>query len=252
MYGHGFLTSLYGPFWWFPFGVVITTSPTTQEATPWNDCHIDTRCRIGSSLGRSFDLLTRTVIILTIDIGSEQTCSEPFFFVQKCCHRDRRFDILIYMLDVTIVSVGSIKERYWQEAIGEYLKRLQPHAKVQTIEVPEEKITHVTDRDRIIAKEAERILAAIPKDTSVIALDRAGKTYSSREWADQLDDWSRFAKKLTFVIGGPLGLAPVVLERATVIMSLSKMTFTHQMTRVILLEQLYRAGMILSGGQYHY
>lgn len=156
------------------------------------------------------------------------------------------------MIDVTIVSVGTIKESYWQEAVDEYLKRLNPHAKVQTVEVPEEKITAVTDRDRIIAKEAERILKAIPTDTFVVSLDRAGKLYSSREWADQLDDWTRFGKKLTFVIGGPLGLDPSVLQKSTVILSLAKMTFTHQMTRVILLEQIYRASMILSGGAYHY
>ncbi len=156
------------------------------------------------------------------------------------------------MIDVTIVSVGAIKESYWQEAIDEYRKRLNPHAKVQTVQVPEEKITAVTDRDRIIAKEAERILKAIPTGTFVVSLDRAGKLYSSREWADQLDDWTRFGKKLTFVIGGPLGLDPSVLQKSTVILSLAKMTFTHQMTRVILLEQIYRASMILSGGAYHY
>lgn len=156
------------------------------------------------------------------------------------------------MLDVTIISVGSIKEGYWKEAIDEYLKRLQPHAKVETIEVPEESINAVTDRERIIGVEAERIIKSIPADTFVIALDRAGKLYTSREWADQLDDWSRFGKKLTFIIGGPLGLDPEVMKKATVILSLAKMTFTHQMTRVILLEQIYRGSMILSGGRYHY
>ncbi|MFZ6036104.1 MAG: 23S rRNA (pseudouridine(1915)-N(3))-methyltransferase RlmH [Patescibacteria group bacterium] len=156
------------------------------------------------------------------------------------------------MLDVTIISVGSIKEPHWRAAVEEYLKRLAHHAKVTIIEVPEEKITKVTDRERIISVEAERIIRVIPKDTFVIALDRAGKMFSSREWADQLDDWSRFGKKITFVIGGPLGVSPLVLKKATVILSLAKMTFTHQMSRVILLEQLYRAGMILSGSAYHY
>ncbi|MBI5037997.1 MAG: 23S rRNA (pseudouridine(1915)-N(3))-methyltransferase RlmH [Candidatus Kerfeldbacteria bacterium] len=156
------------------------------------------------------------------------------------------------MLDILIISVGTIKEPFWQKAIEEYLKRLRSHARISVIEVPEERISSVADRERILKIEAEGILTKIPKDTFVVALDRAGKMFNSREWADQLNIWSRFGKRLTFIIGGPLGLAPSVLEKSAVTLSLAKMTFTHQMSRVILLEQIYRASMISSGGQYHY
>lgn len=156
------------------------------------------------------------------------------------------------MFDITIISIGSIKEKYWQEAIDEYLKRLKPNCKLNFIEIPEESITSINDRQRIVGKEGEKILSHLPKDSQIIALDKVGVSYTSTDWANKLDEWSKFGKKLTFVIGGPMGLSSDIIRKANVSFSLSKMTFTHQLTRVILLEQIYRGISILQGKTYHY
>jgi len=156
------------------------------------------------------------------------------------------------MVDIVIISVGKIKEKFWQDAIGEYVKRLKPYVKLNFFEVPEEKINQVTDRQRILAKEGEKIIKIIPKDCIVVSLDRTGKIYTSTDWSGKIEEWSKFGQKITFIIGGPLGLSADVLNKSQVLLSLSKMTFTHQMVRVILLEQIYRAMMISQGKTYHY
>lgn len=156
------------------------------------------------------------------------------------------------MLDCTIISVGSIKENYWHAAIDEYLKRLHPYSKVNFIEIGEERFEMITDRKRVLEVEGKRITKVIPINSFTIALDRVGVSFTSNEWSSKLLEWSRFGKKLTFIIGGPLGLDSAILKKAHVLVSLSKMTFTHQMTRVILLEQVYRGCLISSGKTYHY
>ena len=156
------------------------------------------------------------------------------------------------MYAVTVISVGSIKEQYWQDAAAEYLRRMQPYCRVAFREVPEEPISKVTDRKRILAIEAERILKNIPIRTTLVALDRTGAEFTSSDLATKIQNWSQFGNSITFIIGGPLGLAAEVLTKSHTLLSLSKLTFTHQQTRVILLEQLYRAAMIIHGKQYHY
>ncbi len=156
------------------------------------------------------------------------------------------------MLDLAIISVGKIKELYWQEALAEYLKRLKPFCKISFLEVPEEKITSVTDRKRILEAEGDRIDKQLSNDTYIVVLDKVGINVSSEEFAKKLEGWSYFGKRITFIIGGPLGLSPKIMTRAKVSISLSHMTFTHQMTRVILMEQIYRAVSILQGKAYHY
>jgi 23S rRNA (pseudouridine1915-N3)-methyltransferase len=156
------------------------------------------------------------------------------------------------MYDIIIISIGKIKERHWQSAIDEYLKRLQPYAKINIIEILEEPISSINNRIQILDKEGEKIAQVIPKDCFVIALDRVGQNFTSTEWSEKIDEWSRFGHRIVFIIGGPLGLSATILQHANVLISFSKMTFTHQMTRVILLEQLYRAVTISRGMTYHY
>lgn len=156
------------------------------------------------------------------------------------------------MLDITIISVGKIKESYWREALDEYVKRLKPYSKLEFWEVPEEPVTSASDRKRILDKEAKKILKIIPDKSIVIAMDIAGEVFSSPVWSTKLEEWSKFGNSITFIIGGPLGLSTRILNKARVLLSLSKMTFTHQLARVILLEQIYRGAMILGGKTYHY
>jgi len=155
-------------------------------------------------------------------------------------------------MDIAVISVGKIKEPYWQEALAEYLKRLKPFCRITFQEVAEEHVTSVTDRKRILEAEGKRIEALLPKDTYVVVMDKVGITVSSEEFAKRLEGWSFYGKRITFVIGGPLGLAPGITTRAKASLSLSQMTFTHQMTRIILIEQIYRAISIIQGKTYHY
>jgi len=155
------------------------------------------------------------------------------------------------MLNITIISVGKLSEPYWQEAAEEYLKRLKPYVKLKIIEIQEEKVD-TAQRQKILKIEAEKINKLIPGDSVVVSLDGAGAEYISTDWADKLEDWSKFGKSIVFIIGGPLGLSTEILSKSRQLLSLSKMTFTHQMARVILLEQIYRGITIQKGKAYHY
>ena len=158
-------------------------------------------------------------------------------------------------MQVHIIAVGKIKEKYLQLGILEYEKRLRPYAKLHIVELPEEK-RPVSASSSIeaaaIEKEGQRICAAIPNGSFVIALDVRGVSWSSEELADAFREWELAGKnQVAFVIGGDLGLSPVVLSRSDLRLSLSKMTFTHLMARLLLLEQVYRAFRILRGEPYH-
>ncbi len=155
------------------------------------------------------------------------------------------------MQNIIVVAVGSIKERYWRQAIDEYTVRLKPFAKVVFREIPEEKLS-AGNAGNIVDQEAEKLIKIIPQDSFLVVLERSGKGLGSIEFSRQLDEWSAFGKKVCFVIGGPLGLSKAVISRASAIISLSTMTFTHQMARVILVEQIYRVVMIQVGKKYHY
>jgi 23S rRNA (pseudouridine1915-N3)-methyltransferase len=158
-------------------------------------------------------------------------------------------------VQVTVIAVGKIKEKYLQDGIAEYEKRLRPYVKLQTLELPEEKrpVSCSNSQERAAKeKEGERILASIPSGAFVIALDIKGVAWESRELAESLRQWELSGKNhVVFLIGGDLGLAPEVLARSDLRLSLSRMTFTHQMTRMILLEQVYRAVKINHGEPYH-
>lgn len=158
-------------------------------------------------------------------------------------------------MNISIVTVGKLKEKYLKQGIEEYLKRLGSYAKVEVIEVPDEKAPEElsdTEMIQVKQKEGERILAKIGPDTFVIALAINGKLKSSEELADTLDKLATYGKsKIAFVIGGSLGLSDEVLKRADQQLSFSKMTFPHQLMRLILVEQIYRAYRINRGEPYH-
>ncbi len=159
------------------------------------------------------------------------------------------------MLTVTVIAVGKIKEKYFTDAIAEYSKRLGRYCKLNIIELKDEATPdNPSDRERdaVLAKEGERILEKIQKSAYVCALCIEGRTKSSVEFSQLIDRVASDGNsEIVFVIGGSLGLSDEVKLRADFKLSFSDMTFPHQLMRVILLEQIYRAFNISSGGKYH-
>lgn len=158
-------------------------------------------------------------------------------------------------MQIRVVAVGKIKERFLQDGIAEYEKRLRPYVTLQITEIGEEKRPPAASPAIEMAareKEGERILAALPEDSLIIALDIKGQAWSSEELAAFFRERELSGRnQVAVVIGGDLGLAPEVLARSAMRLSLSRMTFTHTMARLILLEQVYRAFRILRGEPYH-
>ena len=158
-------------------------------------------------------------------------------------------------MKIDIICVGKLKEKYWVNAVGEYKKRLSKYANLQIIEVPDEKTPDGASEaleEQIKAKEAQAILKYIKSDTHVIALAIDGKQCTSEEFADKIEKLGINGKShIAFVIGGSLGLADDVMKRANEAISFSKMTFPHQLMRVVLLEQVYRGFRIIRNEPYH-
>lgn len=159
------------------------------------------------------------------------------------------------MSNITIICVGKIKEKYWNEAISEYSKRLSRYCKLSIIEVSDEKTPDNAPEAielQIKKKEGERILKHIDSNALVAALTIDGKKYSSEKFSDFISEAGvRGISHIQFIIGGSLGLGSEVLQRADTFISFSDMTFPHQMMRVILLEQIYRGYKIMAGEPYH-
>ncbi len=158
-------------------------------------------------------------------------------------------------MNINVIGVGKIKEKYLKLGIDEFKKRLSKYCKLDIIELDDEKAPEkLSEKEMIMVKEKEgkKILSKI-KDTSyVIALAIDGKNLSSEELADKMSDLAvRGNSNITFVIGGSLGLSDEVLNRADYKLSFSKMTFPHQLMRLILLEQVYRAYRINNNEPYH-
>ncbi len=160
--------------------------------------------------------------------------------------------IKYHMMRITIISIGKLKESYWKEAEAEYLKRLSAFAKVEIIEHKEIGFSEKDTVESIKENEVEIILNSIPASSYMIALDPHGKELSSESLSKNISDLEHTTSHLTFIIGGPLGLHESIFKKTNLKLSLSPLTFTHQMTRVILLEQIYRAYMIKSGKSYHH
>jgi 23S rRNA (pseudouridine1915-N3)-methyltransferase len=151
---------------------------------------------------------------------------------------------------VRIAAIGRLKESHWRAACEEYLKRLRPYATVEMVEVADRDITR--DAGRAVSAEGADLLRAIPESSYVVALDLSGPQLTSEEFSGTLGELMVGGHSdVTFVIGGSAGLSPAVLQRANETLALSQMTLPHQLARVIVLEQLYRAFRIMRNEPYH-
>ncbi|MGG1572834.1 23S rRNA (pseudouridine(1915)-N(3))-methyltransferase RlmH [Fictibacillus sp. NRS-1165] len=158
-------------------------------------------------------------------------------------------------MNILVVTVGKLKEKYLKMGIDEYVKRLGPYAKIEIIEVADEKAPeNLSDQEMQMVKKAEgdRILAKIPQDAHVVAMAIEGKLVSSEDLAKNLDELATYGKsKVAFVIGGSLGLSEEVMKRANEKISFGRITYPHQLMKLVLVEQIYRAFRINRGEPYH-
>ena len=158
-------------------------------------------------------------------------------------------------MKITLLTVGKIKEKYLKDAIAEYSKRLSKYCKLEIIEVADEKTPDNASEvvENVIRdKEGERLLKYVKDDAFVITLEIKGKMMTSEELAEKIDTLGiRGVSHIMFIIGGSIGLGEDVIKRSDFALSFSKMTFPHQLMRVILLEQVYRAYRIMNGEPYH-
>ena len=158
-------------------------------------------------------------------------------------------------MKITIISVGKIKEKFFEDAIKEYSKRLSKYCKLNFIEVKDEKTKEnasTTEEDLVKETEGKRILDKVSSSSKVIALAIEGDEFDSVELAKEIESMRvTGTSDLTFIIGGSLGLHKSVLDRADLLLSFSKMTFPHQLMKVILLEQIYRSFRIINNEPYH-
>ena len=158
------------------------------------------------------------------------------------------------MLNINIVCIGKIKEKYLKDAIEEYSKRLSKYCKLNICELPDEKIPeklYSKLEQEIKTKECNNIINHIKKDSYIIALDLKGKEFTSEEFSQKLENISMENSHITFIIGGSLGLTDELLKMCHLKVCFSKLTFPHQLIRVFLLEQTFRAFKIQNGETYH-
>ena len=156
---------------------------------------------------------------------------------------------------ISIIGAGKIKEKYLTAGIAEFVKRLVPFCRLEIVEVDEERMPDnpsAAEQAKTLAKEGERLLKSVRDASYLIVLDVAGKQLSSEELADKFESMAVSGQSdITFIIGGAFGLPDEVRQAAKERLSFSKMTFTHQMIRLLLVEQIYRAMKIWRGEPYH-
>ena len=159
-------------------------------------------------------------------------------------------------MKITIVCAGKIKEKYLSAGIAEFMKRLKPFAQVEIREVHEEKMPDNpsdAEKEQVLTREGEKLLKLVPDGSYLFVLDVFGKERSSEELAASIDKLGLSGRSnITFLIGGAFGLSPEVRKAADELLSFSRMTFTHQMVRLLLVEQIYRAFKINRGEKYHW
>lgn len=158
-------------------------------------------------------------------------------------------------MNVKLVVVGKLKEKYFKQGIAEYAKRLSRFCKFEIVEVPDEKAPESLSQsqmDHVMQQEGERILSKIKDKEYVFALAILGKERSSEEFSKEIMNLTTYGHSdITFVIGGSLGLSSAVMKRANAQISFGKFTLPHQLMRLVLVEQIYRAFMISEGSPYH-
>jgi 23S rRNA (pseudouridine1915-N3)-methyltransferase len=154
-------------------------------------------------------------------------------------------------MQIYLIAIGQRMDAWVKQAYDEFAKRLPHECRLQLIEVPANKRTKNTDLQRVIKEEGERLLAAIPSNSLVYALDSAGHQWSTEQLAGQLEQWLVDGRDIALLIGGPDGLSEQCKSRADASLSLSKLTFPHPLVRIIIAEQIYRAWSILKGHPYH-
>ena len=158
-------------------------------------------------------------------------------------------------MDITFLCVGNLKESYFRDGVKEYSKRLSRFGKINIVEVNEISIPNgasVNDENKIMDKEGKLILSKLPKDSFVFVLDRQGKLLTSEELASKIEYTLTYGKShIVFIIGGSLGLSDEVKGQANCLLSFSKMTFPHQLMRLILMEEVYRGFKIMNHETYH-
>jgi 23S rRNA (pseudouridine1915-N3)-methyltransferase len=158
-------------------------------------------------------------------------------------------------MQIRLIAVGKLKEKYWREAVQEYSKRMKPYADLQIVEVAEQRIPEnpsALEIEQALQKEGEQIAKLIPLGSYVIPLAIAGERLSSEELSGFIDRLLVEGKsKIVFIIGSSYGISPEILEKGDFLLSFSPMTFPHQMMRVILLEQIYRSMKISKHEPYH-
>lgn len=159
-------------------------------------------------------------------------------------------------MKITIVAAGKIKEPYLVQGIGEFQKRLAPLARLDIVEIPEERVgdePSPAEKEQALTREGRRLLQRVPDGSHLFVLDVAGAARSSEELAARMAALALSGEShLTFLIGGPFGLSEEVRRAAAERLSFSRMTFTHQMVRLLLVEQIYRAFKINRGEKYHW
>lgn len=158
------------------------------------------------------------------------------------------------MINISIICVGKLKEQFLRDGCSEYLKRLSPYAKTQIIEIAEERASDNPSNaeiQSILEKEGSRIIDKIPKGAAVIPLCIEGREFSSPEFASEIEKISLSNSKIAFVIGGSFGLADKVKVLGKIKLSFGKITLPHQLARLVLTEQIYRAFSIINNSRYH-
>lgn len=155
-------------------------------------------------------------------------------------------------MNIKIIALGKIKEKFLKDGINEFLKRLTPYASVEITELSAIEIKDENLTAKILEQEGEKILSHIKPQSFVITMEIKGKMFSSEEFAKKIEDITNNGiSEIIFVIGSSCGISPTVSARANLKMSMSKMTFLHQFARLILVEQIYRAFKIIKGETYH-
>lgn len=155
-------------------------------------------------------------------------------------------------MNIKIIALGKIKEKFLKDGIDEFLKRLSPYASVEVVELSPIEIKDENLTSKVLEQEGEKILSHIKPQSYVISLEINGKMLSSEGLAEKINELTNEGiSELVFVIGSSCGLSPIVSNRANFKLSMSKMTFLHQFARLLIVEQIYRAFKIIKGETYH-